>query len=198
MKLSSKIVAILLFVVLAVAAARAQQSPQNSVQDTMSHLRVDILLTEYDGAKKISSLPYTLYVGVTDPQHGPHAPSAFLRMGVKVPVATTPVSAAKGSQITNYNFQYENVGTNIDVDATKLDSDLYRLQCTVERTAVSSPHQGNDSGEGSGILPLPTLTNFNSRFELSLRDGQEGEGMSATDPFSGHVMKINVTMHVLK
>jgi len=197
MKLSSKITAILSFLILTVAVARGQQSPQNSVQDTMGHLRVDILLTEYDGAKKVSSLPYTLYVGVTDPR-GPGAPSAFLRMGVRVPVATGSYSAAKDAAPVNTQFTYEDVGTNIDVAATKLDKGLYRLQCTVERTAVSASHQQGESEQPNGILPIPTLTRFNSRFELSMRDGQEGEGMSATDPFSGHVMKISVTMHVLK
>lgn len=195
MKLSSKVAVIFTVGFLAIAFVHAQQA-QKSDQVAMNHLRVDILLTEYEGEKKINSLPYTLYVGVTDPQHGPNAPSAYLRMGVRVPVATGSVSANTNT-LVNTQFQYQDVGTNIDVDATKLDDGVYRLQCTVERTAVS-PHQGMGSENQSGILPLPAITRFNSRFELSLHDGQSAEGMSATDPFSGHVMKINVTVHVLK
>lgn len=185
-----------LLVIPATSRAQAQQQEKKSNDQTVTHLRVDIVLTEYAGDKRVSRLPYTLYVGVTDPQHGLHAPSAFLRMGVKVPIATGPVPAKGSNLIANYQYQYENVGTNIDVDATKLGEGLYRLQCTVERTAVSSAHQ--DGLDQSGILPLPTLTNFNSRFELNLRDGQNAEGMSATDPISGHVMKINVAVFVLK
>ena len=199
MDLSKKVAAILLFLPLIAAVTYGQQSSKDSTRATMSHLRVEVLVTEYDGSKKINSLPYTLYLGVTDLEKKFSAPRATLRMGVRVPIATTGVvspDAATQKQYTQY--QYENVGTNIDVGATKLEADLYRLEFTVERTAVSSAREENDASGQSGILPLPTLTNFSSRFELSLRDGQEGEGMSATDPFSGHVMKISVTMHVLK
>jgi hypothetical protein len=42
------------------------------------------------------------------------------------------------------------------------------------------------------------MRNFNSGFDLVLRDGETGEGVSATDPFNGHVLKVSVTIHVVK
>jgi hypothetical protein len=196
MRFTMRVAAISLCLLLAVAFVRAQaqtkSSNDQSAVQPLSHLRVDLVLTEYNGDKKIGSLPYALYVGAPDREHGPGAPSAFLRMGVRVPIATGPTTGA------NTQYQYENIGTNIDVDATSLGDHLYRLQCTVERTAVSSPNEAVKLAVQQTLPTLPILSNFNSRFELSLHDGESGEAMSATDPSNGHVMKVDVTIHVLK
>lgn len=196
MKFTMRVAAISLCLLLAVAFVRAQaqtkSSSDQSVVLPLSHLRVDLVLTEYNGDKKISSLPYALYVGAPDRQHGPGAPSAFLRMGVRVPIATGTTTGASSQ------YQYENIGTNIDVDATNLGDHFYRLQCTVERTAVSSANEEVKLAVQQPLATLPILSDFNSRFELSLRDGESGEAMSATDPSNGHVMKVEVTIHVLK
>lgn len=191
MKLSTKVAALLsgLFLCGAFAQAQDQPNPPAGHAVNITHLRVDILLTEYAGEKKVNSLPYTLYVGASDPAHGLHEDAAYLRMGVRVPIAT-------GSGPST-SYEYQNVGTNIDVRAFK-DDGTYRLECKIERTAVSSPNEGAESSDQRNISTLPILSNFNSQFEISLRDGESGEGLSAADPFSGRVMKAEVTIHALK
>ncbi|MGH9709990.1 MAG: hypothetical protein ACRD37_05555 [Candidatus Acidiferrales bacterium] len=185
MKPGMRMAGILMCLLMIPAGIRAQEPAKTSSSESITHLRVDLVLTEYNGEKKISSLPYALYVGIGDRTHSVH--SAFLRMGVKVPIST-------GAQIT-----YQNVGTNIDVSATNVGDGQYRLELGVERSAVYSPEDATDAAQGGmhygGNQPI--LRDFNSRFELNLRDGESGEGMSAADPFSGHVMKVNVTAHVL-
>jgi hypothetical protein len=42
------------------------------------------------------------------------------------------------------------------------------------------------------------LRNFNSSFTLLLRDGQTAQVSSATDPISGEVLKVVVTLNVVK
>ena len=194
MRLTMRVAAISLCFLMAAAFARAQeQQSKSSTGKTpdITHLRVDILLTEYDGDKKINSLPYTLYAGASDLSHGMHAQRVYLRMGVRVPIASGPLNS------TNTQYEYQNVGTNIDVQAFKIDDGTYNLECNIERTAVSPPDQGTNQ-QDPRIGGLPILNNFSSQFELSLHNGESGEGLSAADPFSGRVMKANVTIHILK
>jgi len=42
------------------------------------------------------------------------------------------------------------------------------------------------------------LRSFNSSFQVLLRDGQTNQYTSATDPVTGEVTKIDVTLNVLK
>jgi hypothetical protein len=44
----------------------------------------------------------------------------------------------------------------------------------------------------------PILGNFSSESEFYLRDGQTAQSIMATDPHSGRVMKIEVTLNVVK
>lgn len=201
MKFSSKIAAILALLLFGAAFVHAQQQPEKTT--SMTHVRVDILLTEYDADKKINSLPYTLYLVASDLEHHVNSPGTYLRMSIRVPVPTGsfPNSNSKSSPntpVVNTQYQYEDVGTNIDVHAWKLDEGLYRLDCTVEHTAATSSQLGNGSEAQSNSYMVPVITRFNSQFQLKLHDGQSAEGMSATDPVSGHVMKINATLHALK
>lgn len=195
MKLSTtKLTALFSCLLMTAAFARAQEQPKapTDSQAKISHLRVDLVLTEYAGEKKVNSLPYTIYVGGSDPAHHLFADPATLRMGVRVPIATGPLNAPSTS------YQYQNVGTDIDVQADTIDGATYRLKCTVERTAVSSPNGDAAAEEPRNLATMPVLSNFRSHFEISLHDGETGEGLSATDPFNGHVLKISVTLHVIK
>lgn len=188
MKLSiRKVTALLLCLLMAPAFARAQEhsKPAGDSQASITHLRVDLVLTEYAGEKKINSLPYTLYVGVS-------TMPASLRMGVKVPIATGPLNGP------STQYQYQNVGTDVDVRAAKIDETTYRLNCSVQRSSVFSPNQSALPDEPRNMATLPVLSNFSTNFEIRLRDGETGEGLSATDPFNGHVLKISVTLHVIK
>ena len=186
MKLGMRMAGMLMCLLMIPAGIRAQEQAKTPNTESITHLRVDLLLTEYNGDKKMSSLPYSLYVGIGDPTHSVH--SAYLRMGVRVPIST-------GTQLT-----YQNVGTNIDVSATNVGDGLYRLEFTVQRTSVYSPEDSGNISQGAVHFGgnEPILRDFNSRFELNLHDGENKEGMSATDPFSGHVMKTSVTIHVVQ
>lgn len=198
MKFSSKIAAILALLLFGAAFVHAQQQPEKTT--SMTHVRVDILLTEYDGDKKINSLPYTLYLVASDPEHHINSPRTYLRMSIRVPIPTGSFSNSnsKNAPVVNTQYQYEDVGTNIDVLAWKLEEGLYRLDCTVEHTAAASSQLGNISEVQGNSYVVPVITKFNSQFQLKLHDGQSGEGMSAADPVNGHVMKITATLHVLK
>src|ERR1700722_20461450 len=65
--------------------AQEKQTAGQEAKKTETTLKLTVVVTEFDGAKKISSLPYTFYVNVDDT--GRHATSS-VRMGLRVPVGT--------------------------------------------------------------------------------------------------------------
>lgn len=187
-ELRIKIAGILLLVLLVPAYARAQQQAKTSVEP-ITHLRLDILLSEYDGSKEVSSLPYTLFLDAATERV--NAPGRSLRMGLRVPIVT--------SSGTNQQFQYEDIGTDIDVQAKTLSDGSYNLDMSVNRSSVYSANQGTDqAAKVPQTGSWPVVRTFRSSFDLGLRDEQTAQGPSATDPFNGHVLKISVTLHVIK
>ena len=154
-------------------------------------VRVQILLTEFDGAKKLSSLPYAIY---TLASQRPRQHSQRLRFGVKVPVATTSGSSSQ--------FTYQDVGTDIDCTAQQFSDGEFSLEMSVVRTSVSTRGANGEESEwkpgNEAPGPEPLLRSFSDNFMLVMRDGHTMEGTSAVDPVTGHLLKIEVTLNVLK
>lgn len=156
-------------------------------------LNVQIVLTEFDGTRKVTSLPYSIHIlgtGTRNPQF------ANLRYGVRVPIALAS-SPNGGSSI-----QYEDVGTNIDCRAIRREDGTYRLDITTERSSVSTPNANGTETEwkpgNSRPSEQPLIRSFKDNFAVIVKDGQTVEGTSAADPVTGHVLKVDVTLTVLK
>ena len=146
-------------------------------------IKVQILLTEFDGTKKVNSLPYTIY---TLASHRQHEHNIRLRFGVKVPSGAS----------------YSDVGTDIDCAAQQFGDGQYSLDCSVAHTSVSArgthgeESEWKSGAENSGQQAI--LESFSDNFVLLMRDGRTMEGTSAVDPVTGHVLKVEVTLNVLK
>jgi hypothetical protein len=145
-------------------------------------LKVQIVLSRFKAEKKIASLPYTLTVTAND--RGP----TNLRMGIEVPIAM------RGGGGVNYR----NVGTNIDCFAASTPGDSYKLNITVEDSSVHLDAKAVEAGSTPVVQDTPAFRTFKSSFALLLRDGQSGQYTSAVDPISGEVIKVDVTLNVLK
>jgi hypothetical protein len=50
----------------------------------------------------------------------------------------------------------------------------------------------------SSVEGVPAFRTFTSSFSVLLRDGQTAQHTAATDPVSGEVLRIDVTVNVLK
>jgi hypothetical protein len=167
-------------------AATQQEGPQ---------ARVQIVFTEYDGERKIKSLPYTLLVRVG--AEGKDGPWSKIRMGSRVPVAT---GGAKGA----YDFQYIDVGTNIDCTASSAPDGRYRLSLTMERSWVEAEATSDGKSVPAntearvGEFREPVIRQFRSDSSVSLREGQTLETNFATDPVSGKVIKLEVSLNLVK
>jgi hypothetical protein len=182
-----------------VAPIRAQDKPAaaQETRKTETTLKVTVVVTEVDGAKKISSLPYTFYVNVDDT--GRHATSS-VRMGLRVPVTTGGSTAVGGNALAQ--FQYMDIGTNLDCNAYSTADARYKLALSVDRTSLSAPDEKKSAAmapEGVTISTVnPIIQHFSSSYDLMIRDGQTVEATSTSDPISGHVLQISVTANAVK
>jgi hypothetical protein len=170
-------------------SALAQEKPAPTQErGALVPLKLDLVIARTAGEKKISSLPYSMWVTANTGGRG-----ASLRMGVSVPVPTTVLTPkleeAPAQMMQSYN--YRDVGTNIDVSASTAPEGRYFVEITLNDSGLNTKDAGAVAGR-------PMFRNFTSRFYLLLRDGQTATYTSATDPVTGETLNVQVTLSVLK
>lgn len=165
------------------AAAQVQAQPAKQVP-----LKVQLVLSRYQGEKKLSSVPYLLWITSSTPSQGENRTS--LRMGVKIPVSTGSDATAFGS------YNYQDVGTNIDCGALAVGDGTYKVNVVL--TDSSLYFQDREKESAAPSRTPPSFRSFTSNFTILLRDGQTAQYTSATDQVSGEVLKIDATLNVLK
>jgi type II secretory pathway component GspD/PulD (secretin) len=182
------------------AAGAAQEKPaepaaakQAAPSTRQTPLKVQFVLSRVQGEKKISSMPYTLGVLSNGRQTN-------MRMGSSVPVVTTVFSSASKTDTTasipTSSYQYREVGTNIDCTATDTGNGSYALTIAVEDSWIQ-PETG-DKASARVARDVPVFRRFSANFAMLLRDGQTMQYASVTDPISGEVMRIDVTLTLAK
>lgn len=168
-------------------AAQDKPTPSGAGQGR-TQARVTVVISRQMADKKISSLPYVF--GVTAGEQ------TNLRMGSDVPIAS---KAPAGNVVIPQGVSYRSVGTNIDcrLDSLPDGAGVYRMMLAIEDSSVHlDPAQ--KTGNPAYTADLPSFRTFKTNFFALLRDGQTMQHTSATDPVSGEVMKIDVTMNLLK
>jgi len=162
---------------LAQDTAKAPASPKkDDVTAAVTPLRVQVVFAEFDGDKKVSSLPYTFSVNADERRT---RPNSQVRNGARIPV-----------QIDKDKVTYFDIGTNIDCSAMLQDDGRFKLTMNVERSAISA--------ESNGPNNAPIVRQFRAEINPVLKDGQTIESIVATDPLNGHVYHVSVTLNVLK
>jgi hypothetical protein len=158
-------------------------------------LRVQLVISRFQGERKLASLPYTLLVTTGGAR-------ARMRMGVDTPIPVTSTSDG-GKQTTS--IQYRNVGTNIDCAAWDRGDGRYQLSIGVENSSALALEKGpsgavNPGGPLVDANPtgIPLFRRFDANLDPWLRDGQTVQTVASTDPVTGEVVKIDVTMNVVK
>jgi hypothetical protein len=152
-------------------------------------LKVQIVISRYQGDKKISSQPYTLTV--TANRVGP---PTSLRMGSQVPVPVNLVPAADGKIPPAYN--YRDVGISIDCSARSLDDGRFSLSLSIDDNSVLAI---DDQGSQSFVKGLPQFRSFRIANQSAvLRDGQTTQITTATEKVTGEIAKVDVTLNVVK
>jgi hypothetical protein len=184
------------------AAAKEAQQPnaealrRAEARTRLIPLSIDVVVSRYQGEKRISSLPYLLAVNTND-----NAPGGVcqLRMGASVPIpsvivppgnpAGTPPGPMPGP------VQYRDIGTNIDCSARTVEDGVFQLRLNIEDTSVYTNAQ--DTGTPT-IGQMPVFRTFRSTNTLVLRDGQSREFTAAADRVNGEVIRIAVTLKTVK
>lgn len=178
----------------------------------LTSLEVQVVITRLDRGKVVSTLPYTLSVTT-------NAGEAQLNMGTEVPVPTatmTPIAppappagggtaaagapgpgAAAALPRPMTTMSYRPVGTVIACRAIKSDdNDRYQLVLSVDDSAIFT------SGQAAPPVPvgdaLPVFRSFRSRNTLMMLDGQTRQYTAASDRVSGEIVRLEVTMRVVK
>jgi hypothetical protein len=189
-------------------SARAQEAaeprePRRPIPVTP--LKVQVVFTRLQGDKKIASLPYTITCNA-----GERSP-ALLRMGVEVPVPVSMGPSKEGASAFQ-SIQYKSVGTSIDCRAGGVEDGRYRLELNIEQSSIYSaldekvrpagpPESDGKSSAAAteaAVGSMPMFRTFKATFAPMLRDGQTVQYTAATDPVSGEVVKIDVTVNVVK
>jgi opacity protein-like surface antigen len=174
----------------------AQEPPQEKPgqtavvsQGNQVPLKVQFVLSRFKGEQKVSSTPYML--GVLS-----NAQKTSLRMGIQVPVVQTVFGAkAEGAaaMIPQTSYTYRDVGTNIDCSAQNLGNGLFSLVVTVQDSSIQLD-RGAAQQQKQLMPDVPAFRSFNATFGMLLKDGQTMQYASATDPVSGEVMRIDITL----
>ena len=192
MKRLIPVVMAIAFVAVPLAAQQkpAADMPQRAAAQQIP-LKVQILVTRTQGEKKVSSIPYTLSVVANDND------KTSMRMGVDVPVPQTVIKGGDNASVPISSYNYRSVGTNIDCSARTIEGGWFKLDLAVSDTAVFVTEKGG-SAAPSALAGVPSFRTFTSSFNLLLKDGQTAQHTTATDPVSGEVLRVDVTLTVLK
>jgi Flp pilus assembly secretin CpaC len=169
--------------------ARAQEKVNPSEKPKPSvPVKLLVVLTEYDGDKKVASLPYSILIN-SDPS-GHTAYSSFTRVGVRVPVA----SAGKDGQST-----FVDVGSNIDCGVQTEEEGRFSIRLNFERSSLYFQGRGDEKGAIKTVeTGQPYIPTIRAQSLVLIRDGQSLEVLTAADPLNGHVFRISLTLNVQK
>lgn len=152
-------------------------------------VRVQLVISKYKGDKKISSLPYTISTALLR--------NAKLRIGADAPYSATR-TAGKPSPDGQpasppVSFSYRTVGTAIDCTPSPSGDGRYRVDLTISHDSISYSGDTTPSPQGAPVFPTFSATN-----SLVLRDGETGQLTVAADPLTGDVIRVDVTLNVVK
>jgi len=171
----------------------AQEKPKPDAKTPAATLKVQITITEQEGEKKVANLPYSFFLKAGE--LGPASPWTKLRMGSRVPVYTGK----------DGGMQYIDVGTNIDSRAMTAEEGRFDVTVNLERSWVEGDvavpvekAAGQLPDSHPGQFREPVIRQFKTELTLTMRDGQSIQSTLATDPLSGKVLAVTVTMNVVK
>jgi len=169
---------------------RGQDAAQTGSAVVSRTVKLQIVLTRYQGEKKISSLPYTLTVNMDDRNR--NFGRSSLRLGTQVPITTMSRSGGDQNAPLVPTVQYRDVGTSIDCNVTALDDARYKVDLSVEESSVET------TAAAGATSTHPAFKSFRTSDSLLLRDGQTSQYSSATDRVNGEVWRVDVTLSVVK
>jgi hypothetical protein len=183
MRVSKWFVACATLLLFMAPAAKSQDKPVAEPPSPVS-VKLQVVLSEYDGQKKISTLPYTIPAVLIDK------------------FSSTSTSSKNGES----SVTYIDIGTNIDCRTSRVADGRFYVDLKIDRSSLYvafRDKEGNVQGKEwvSGERPpgdQPMIQQFRGDIGLLLHDGQGSETTVATDPLTGRVLRVEAVLNVLK
>jgi hypothetical protein len=182
------------------SAAQPQPPQLAGVKQTQNvPLEIQVVISRYQGDKRVSSLPYVLSLKSAPVSQRRGDYGAVLRLGSRVPIRTqmfTPPAADGKPAAPVSQTNYENVGTNIDVGATALEDGRFEVTITINESSVVTDPQ--DLKATGNAVDNPVFRSYQSTNTLFVKEGQTTQFTAASDRVSGEVVRVEVKLTVLK
>ena len=162
-------------------------------------LEIQVVISRYQGDKRISSLPYVLSLKSASLSQRRGDYGAMLRLGSRVPIRSqmfTPPPADGKPATPMSQVTYENVGTNIDVGATAIENGRFEVTITINESSVVTDAQDLKATPGSDSYPV--FRSYQSTNTLFVKEGQTTQFTAASDRVSGEVVRVEVKLTVVK
>jgi hypothetical protein len=160
-----------------VSTGYAQQTagpkPPDQLAAVPPAFKLTVVLSRVNGEKRVANLPFVLILTSSD--------RSSVQMSSQVPMPTL-VEGKNG-------YTYQSVGTNITASVSLREGGAYLVNLTVNDSQVLSDSNGAGPGR---------LQSFTVQTPLVLRDAGSIQFNAATDKTTGDVVKVDVTLNVIK
>ncbi|MBI2840390.1 MAG: hypothetical protein HYX75_18895 [Acidobacteria bacterium] len=167
------------------AGVKAEEGGAGTPQEPGAPLMLQLVFNRYHGDKRIESVPYSLPVTA-------NGGSTRVVIGIQIPLKY------EGKEFPG-NVVYKNAGRDVTVRADALNDGRFKVSCLFDQSAVySNNDEASPAGGGGASLAPPILRHLSSEATLVLGDGQTGQHTVATDPMNGDVVRVDVTLRVVK
>jgi archaellin len=167
------------------AAPAAQQKPEPVIVP----LKVTVVITRQKSDKAqtvVSRLPFELWVNTG-------RDGASLRFHSEVAVPTSSFSTEKNQVVQSYSNK--TLQTSVTCNASDLGNGRFRLDIGIDDAQLLPMSR---PAEGTTDFPQTATQYFRATTQPVLRDGQTIQHSLATDKISGDVVKVEITLNVVK
>jgi hypothetical protein len=166
--------------VLAVSGVTLAQGPN---KEEKIPVKVQIVISRYEGERKVSSLPYTLFAIANGDR-------VSFNVGANLPIVSSNQSTDGKS---TPSVSYTNVGTSITSSVTT-EGGRYRMTLDVRDQTVIAPKPTTTPDASPKLSDYQSWGNFQFNGTLNVKEGETKQVISAADKIEGVVVKLDVTL----
>ncbi len=171
-------------------AAPAAPVTRGNGSDSQGMVRVDVVISRFQGEKRTGNFPYTLYATI--------GTNSSLRLGQNVPITTSVIPQGNDKATTPVtSYQYQDVGTNIDVGRLKTREDgRFEFDLTISASFFYAVAGGE--ARVATTADRPVFGQYTVSNHLIATDRQLVPFSIATDRITGESFRAEVTITALK
>jgi hypothetical protein len=165
--------------VLAFGRMASAQAPSPSEKIPV---KLVVVISRYNGDRKVSSLPFTLLAIA-------NGEKAYMGNSMNIPISTVSTTDGKSTP----SVSYTNIGTSISGTITT-DSGHFKVNFNIDDKYVVDSPPSSTTTTGPASPDQPRFRNISFSGTVNLKEGEPKEIFSAADRSSGDVTKIDVTL----